>query len=48
VAVSEIEAVLAPGVAERRGSVEQEVGGDNMEIIARRERERGVWGLDEA
>jgi len=43
-AAFEIEDALDPGAAERRASRDQEC----MEIIRQREREGGVWGIDEA
>ena len=33
---------------ERRAAREDDPGRENMETIARRERERGAWGIDEA
>jgi hypothetical protein len=35
-------------VGERPTTDERDVGRENMEIIARLERERGAWGIDEA
>jgi len=43
-ATFEIEDILDSGAAERRDAV----GRENMEAFARREREGGVWGIDEA
>jgi hypothetical protein len=43
-AAFEIDDTLDPGAAERRSAA----GRENMEAIARREREGGVWGIDEA
>ena len=43
-AAFESEDTLDLGAAERRDAT----GRENMEIIARREREGGVWGIDEA
>jgi predicted GNAT family acetyltransferase len=45
---SEAESASAPRPAERRGPGAPGSGDENMEIIARQERERGAWGVDEA
>jgi hypothetical protein len=43
-AAFEIDDTLDPGAAERRASGDREC----MDIIRQREREGGVWGIDEA
>jgi hypothetical protein len=47
-AALEIEEALSPGFAARHGAAEQAIGQGNMDIIRRREHERGAWGIDEA
>jgi hypothetical protein len=43
-AASGIEEALDPGAAERHGVADRE----GMDAIVRREREGGIWGIDEA
>jgi hypothetical protein len=47
-AAAEVEDALDAGGAGRRGAAEREAGRENMDLIARREREGAAWGIDEA